>query len=49
MLDTMDTVLLLHLLESKELYTYAAKGAITTAKAKSKMFTSLNVDKTLVL
>jgi hypothetical protein len=48
MLDTMDTALLSHLLESKELYMCAAKGAITTAKAKSKMFTSLDVEKTPV-
>jgi hypothetical protein len=41
----METALLLHLLGGKELYTCAVKGEITTEKAKSKMFTSLDVDK----
>jgi hypothetical protein len=49
MLDTMDIVLLLHLLESKELYTCATKGGITIAKAKGKILISLDVNKILVL
>jgi hypothetical protein len=48
MLGPMDTALLLHL-EIKELYIRPEKAAIAAIKAKSKISTSLDVDKAPVL